>query len=262
MSSSPTLWQLIKGTDPSSSKALLPVSRSCTPWWRAASRRPRSCWGSASTTSSTPVTPWWVASSWRLRPNTWPPSPWSWGARAPATSTRTVTSLWPAGQHTRPPPLPSFLLPSFLPLLHSPFHSFIHSFLPSFLYLPSSFLWCPPPSFLLLFLLCFLIPASFLLLLLFCRSVISSPSEVWTVIWTIELVMNVLLVCRRVTWGKFTNCGQTCIAPDYVLCEASIQDRVIDEMKKCIKVERSRVQSVRACRYRGAVYSLFCGPRT
>uniref|UniRef100_A0A8C5FP39 Aldehyde dehydrogenase n=1 Tax=Gadus morhua TaxID=8049 RepID=A0A8C5FP39_GADMO len=46
---------------------------------------------------------------------------------------------------------------------------------------------------------------------------------------------DIPLACRRVTWGKFTNCGQTCIAPDYVLCEASIQDRVIDEMKKCIK---------------------------
>ncbi|CAL8365377.1 unnamed protein product [Lota lota] len=46
---------------------------------------------------------------------------------------------------------------------------------------------------------------------------------------------DIPLACRRVTWGKFTNCGQTCIAPDYVLCEPSIQDRVIDEMKKCLK---------------------------
>ncbi|CAL8350023.1 unnamed protein product [Lota lota] len=43
------------------------------------------------------------------------------------------------------------------------------------------------------------------------------------------------VACRRITWGKFVNCGQTCIAPDYVLCEASIQSRVVEEMRKCIK---------------------------
>jgi len=44
--------------------------------------------------------------------------------------------------------------------------------------------------------------------------------------------------CRRITWGKFVNCGQTCIAPDFILCEPSIQSRVVEEIKKCIKVGR------------------------
>lgn len=48
------------------------------------------------------------------------------------------------------------------------------------------------------------------------------------------LLLNVLF--RRITWGKYTNCGQTCIAPDYILCDPSIQDRVIEEVKKSIKV--------------------------
>ncbi|XP_066551624.1 aldehyde dehydrogenase family 3 member A2 [Amia ocellicauda] len=43
------------------------------------------------------------------------------------------------------------------------------------------------------------------------------------------------IACRRITWGKFTNCGQTCIAPDYILCDPSIQDRVVDEIRKSIK---------------------------
>ncbi|XP_034034030.1 aldehyde dehydrogenase family 3 member A2b [Thalassophryne amazonica] len=43
------------------------------------------------------------------------------------------------------------------------------------------------------------------------------------------------VACRRVTWGKYTNCGQTCIAPDYILCEPSIQDQVIKEVKKSIE---------------------------
>jgi len=46
---------------------------------------------------------------------------------------------------------------------------------------------------------------------------------------------DISMACRRVTWGKYSNCGQTCIAPDYILCEASIQDRVIEEVKKSIK---------------------------
>ncbi|KAM9331702.1 aldehyde dehydrogenase family 3 member A2-like [Pholidichthys leucotaenia] len=46
---------------------------------------------------------------------------------------------------------------------------------------------------------------------------------------------DISLACRRVAWGKYTNCGQTCIAPDYILCEPSIQDRVIQEIRKFIK---------------------------
>ncbi|XP_022062284.1 aldehyde dehydrogenase family 3 member A2b [Acanthochromis polyacanthus] len=46
---------------------------------------------------------------------------------------------------------------------------------------------------------------------------------------------DISVACRRVAWGKYTNCGQTCIAPDYILCEPSIQDRVIEEVKKSIK---------------------------
>ncbi|TTO95309.1 Fatty aldehyde dehydrogenase [Bagarius yarrelli] len=43
------------------------------------------------------------------------------------------------------------------------------------------------------------------------------------------------IACRRITWGKYLNCGQTCIAPDYILCEPSIQDKVVEEIRKCIQ---------------------------
>ncbi|XP_061595686.1 aldehyde dehydrogenase family 3 member A2b [Cololabis saira] len=46
---------------------------------------------------------------------------------------------------------------------------------------------------------------------------------------------DISIACRRVAWGKYTNCGQTCIAPDYILCEPSVQDRVIQEVKKAVK---------------------------
>ncbi|MBN3273099.1 AL3A2 dehydrogenase, partial [Polyodon spathula] len=49
------------------------------------------------------------------------------------------------------------------------------------------------------------------------------------------------VVCRRITWGKFVNCGQTCIAPDYVLCEQSIQGRVVEGIRHTLLVCYSSV---------------------
>lgn len=43
------------------------------------------------------------------------------------------------------------------------------------------------------------------------------------------------IAARRVTWGKFVNCGQTCIAPDYILCEKSIQGKLVERIKDTIK---------------------------
>uniref|UniRef100_A0A670KM27 Aldehyde dehydrogenase n=1 Tax=Podarcis muralis TaxID=64176 RepID=A0A670KM27_PODMU len=43
------------------------------------------------------------------------------------------------------------------------------------------------------------------------------------------------MACRRITWGKFMNCGQTCIAPDYILCDPSIQNQIVETVKKTLK---------------------------
>ncbi|XP_063151931.1 aldehyde dehydrogenase family 3 member A2 isoform X2 [Candoia aspera] len=43
------------------------------------------------------------------------------------------------------------------------------------------------------------------------------------------------VACRRITWGKYMNCGQTCIAPDYILCSQSIQKKVVDTVKETLK---------------------------
>lgn len=42
-------------------------------------------------------------------------------------------------------------------------------------------------------------------------------------------------VARRICWGKFANAGQTCIAPDYVMCPKEVQDELIDKVKKTIE---------------------------
>ncbi|XP_069613340.1 aldehyde dehydrogenase family 3 member A2 isoform X1 [Ranitomeya imitator] len=43
------------------------------------------------------------------------------------------------------------------------------------------------------------------------------------------------IASRRITWGKFVNCGQTCIAPDYILCDKSIQSKLIEKIKETLK---------------------------
>jgi aldehyde dehydrogenase (NAD+) len=40
---------------------------------------------------------------------------------------------------------------------------------------------------------------------------------------------------RRIVWGKFFNAGQTCVAPDYVLVHRSVEERLIDKLKRCVR---------------------------
>ncbi|MBN3319902.1 AL3A2 dehydrogenase, partial [Atractosteus spatula] len=51
----------------------------------------------------------------------------------------------------------------------------------------------------------------------------------------IDKACDLSVACRRITWGKFANCGQTCIAPDYILCDPSIQDRVVEEIRRTVQ---------------------------
>ncbi|XP_043860806.1 aldehyde dehydrogenase, dimeric NADP-preferring [Dromiciops gliroides] len=43
------------------------------------------------------------------------------------------------------------------------------------------------------------------------------------------------IACRRITWGKYMNSGQICIAPDYILCDPSLQGQVVEKIKKTLK---------------------------
>ena len=45
---------------------------------------------------------------------------------------------------------------------------------------------------------------------------------------------DIKLAAKRIVWGKFLNCGQTCVAPDYIVCHYAIKDEFIDEVKKRI----------------------------
>ncbi len=46
---------------------------------------------------------------------------------------------------------------------------------------------------------------------------------------------DIKLAAKRIVFGKYLNCGQTCVAPDYVLCENSVKEKFIAEVKNQIK---------------------------
>ncbi|EKN65477.1 hypothetical protein BABA_20101 [Neobacillus bataviensis LMG 21833] len=43
---------------------------------------------------------------------------------------------------------------------------------------------------------------------------------------------NLKLAAKRIAWGKFTNAGQTCIAPDYLYVHQSIKDQFLQQFKE------------------------------
>ncbi|GIO28525.1 aldehyde dehydrogenase [Ornithinibacillus bavariensis] len=46
---------------------------------------------------------------------------------------------------------------------------------------------------------------------------------------------NIELSAKRIVWGKFTNAGQTCVAPDFLYIHSKIKDKLLKEMKKQLK---------------------------
>jgi aldehyde dehydrogenase (NAD+) len=42
------------------------------------------------------------------------------------------------------------------------------------------------------------------------------------------------VAARRITWGRFTNAGQTCVAPDYVLVARSIEDQFLGAVLRSV----------------------------
>lgn len=44
------------------------------------------------------------------------------------------------------------------------------------------------------------------------------------------------LAAKRIVFGKYLNCGQTCVAPDYILCHRSVKEQFIREV--CAQIEK------------------------
>jgi len=50
----------------------------------------------------------------------------------------------------------------------------------------------------------------------------------------IDNTMDMSMAAKRILWGKCINVGQTCIAPDYMLCTSEVQNKFIEEAKKIL----------------------------
>ena len=48
---------------------------------------------------------------------------------------------------------------------------------------------------------------------------------------------KIKLAAKRIVFGKFLNCGQTCIAPDYILCHERVKDELLRELCKQIQAQ-------------------------
>lgn len=50
----------------------------------------------------------------------------------------------------------------------------------------------------------------------------------------VDSTANVKLAAKRIVFGKYLNCGQTCVAPDYIYCHESKKEELVSELKKQI----------------------------
>jgi aldehyde dehydrogenase (NAD+) len=46
---------------------------------------------------------------------------------------------------------------------------------------------------------------------------------------------DIKIAAKRIVWGKFSNAGQTCVAPDYLLVHSSIKKQLLDEIKAVLE---------------------------
>ncbi len=53
----------------------------------------------------------------------------------------------------------------------------------------------------------------------------------------VDETAKIPLAAKRIVFGKYLNCGQTCVAPDYILCHQSVKEQLIAEIKKQITLQ-------------------------
>ena len=46
---------------------------------------------------------------------------------------------------------------------------------------------------------------------------------------------NIKLTAKRIVFGKYLNCGQTCVAPDYIYCHREVKDELLKQIQKQIR---------------------------
>ncbi len=51
----------------------------------------------------------------------------------------------------------------------------------------------------------------------------------------VDRTADIPLAARRIVFGKFLNCGQTCVAPDYILCDVAIRESLVKALRAEIR---------------------------
>ena len=51
----------------------------------------------------------------------------------------------------------------------------------------------------------------------------------------VDSTAKLKLAAKRIVFGKYLNCGQTCVAPDYILCHSSVKEQFVKEVCAQIK---------------------------
>jgi len=46
----------------------------------------------------------------------------------------------------------------------------------------------------------------------------------------VDATADLAVTARRIAWAKFTNAGQTCVAPDYILVDRSVHDALVQQL--------------------------------
>jgi acyl-CoA reductase-like NAD-dependent aldehyde dehydrogenase len=46
---------------------------------------------------------------------------------------------------------------------------------------------------------------------------------------------DIAVAGRRIAWGKFMSCGQTCLAPDHILCPKEVQQELVDSIRATVE---------------------------
>lgn len=53
----------------------------------------------------------------------------------------------------------------------------------------------------------------------------------------VDKTADIKLAAKRIVFGKYLNCGQTCVAPDHIICEKSVKDKFVEELKKQVELQ-------------------------
>ncbi len=53
----------------------------------------------------------------------------------------------------------------------------------------------------------------------------------------VDETAKISLAAKRIVFGKYLNCGQTCVAPDYIFCHSSVKEKLKREILNQIKLQ-------------------------